>query len=158
MTPAPTPASGRKPDVSREGDPLDTSPETVDRYSTPAEQEQSSSSVRGWQSLAEKRGQELAETRSRLAAYEANDRARQLADEYPDAAELVLRDGGTLSAAMEVELAATQRGIEAARGASTSFVHPNNPVKRAQVRAEPTIKDLEREAGDKLRDYMESRF
>jgi hypothetical protein len=158
MTLALMPASGRKPaPVSREGD-MNESPEYADQGNpTPASQEPSNA-VRGWQSLAEKRGQELAEARARLASYEANDKARQLADEYPDAAELVLREGGSLAPTIENELAAMQRAIAAEREGRGSIIHSNNPRKAPVQAPEPTIKDLEREAGSMLQEYMARRF
>lgn len=124
---------------------------------TPSTQEPSNA-VRGWQSLAEKRGQELAEARARLAAYEATEKARHLAAEYPDAAELVLREGGNLSPTMENELAAMQRAIAAERETFVARIDPNNPRKAAGPRPEPSIRDLEREAGDALAAHLASRF
>lgn len=109
----------------------------------PAEQEPANSNaVRGWQSLAEKRGQELAEARAKLATYEAADKARQLADEYPDAAELTLREGGQLSSEVEGTLAAMQRAIEATRATRPSLIDPNNPRRSSPIRREPTADEL----------------
>lgn len=126
---------------------MDQSPETTAPYGTPADQEPSNA-VRGWQLLAERRGQELATARAQLDAYQAAEAARQLANEFPDAAELALRDGKALSASMTNELAATQRGIEAERESAGVFVHPNNPRRNAPTAAPPTIQDMERAAGD----------
>jgi hypothetical protein len=133
---------------SREGETLDTSPETLDRFdATPGEPAQSSS-VRGWQLLAEKRAAELAAVRAELDAYRGAEAARQLASEYPDAAELVLRDGGQLSPSMAGELAATQRGIDAARESAGSLIHPNNPRKIAPNAGPPSIQEMERAVGE----------
>ena len=138
---------------------MNESPNAEDRgYPTPEATEPSSNAVRGWQSLAEKRGQELAEARARLASFEANERARQLADEYPDAAELVLREGGSLSPQMENELAAMQRAIAVERESTGSRIHPNNPRKQPQIRPEPTIADLENEAASMLERHLADRF
>lgn len=151
--------ASRPPPVSRERDPLDTSPDYAAQDNlTPASQEPSSNAVRGWQSLAEKRGQELAEARARLASYEANDRARQLASDYPDAAELVLREGGSLAPSMENELSAMQRAIAAERESYGSRIVGTNPRKQPPIASERTIADLEAEAGDALAAHLASRF
>lgn len=102
------------------------SSETRDRlFPTPGATEQDHS-IRGWQSLAEKRGQELAEARTKLAQYETEQAVRQLADEYPDAAEFVLRERGQLSPSMRDELSIVQRTIESEREANY-HVDANNP-------------------------------
>jgi hypothetical protein len=143
--------------VSREGITLDQSPEYGDQNLTPPSTEPSSNAVRGWQSLAEKRGQDLEVARTELAAYRSAEKARQLASEYPDAAELALRDGSELSPSMENTLAAMQRAIDAEREGRNTIA-PTNPRKQPGIRPEPSIKDLEQEAGDQLEGYLASRF
>ena len=135
---------------------MDQSPDTTAPFGTPGDPEPSNA-VRGWQSLAEKRGAELAAARAELDAYKAAEAARQLANEYPDAAELVLRDGGQLSPTMAGELAATQRGIDAARESAGSLIHPNNPRKTAPTAGPPSIQEMERAAGEILARRMAAR-
>ena len=91
-------------------------------------------SIRGWQLLAEKRGQEAEAIRAerdslaaKLAEHEGSAKVRQLAEDYPEAAELFLQNGAErITPADETLLAQLQAAI----GGREPLIDPNSARRR----------------------------
>lgn len=105
-------------------------------------------SIRGWQLLAEKRGQEADAIRSerdslaaRLADLEGSAKARQLAEDYPDASELFLRNGAERIRPEDEPVLAQ---LQAAITAYEPRIDANSPRRRPPTPAPATREDLAR--------------
>lgn len=103
-------------------------------------------SIRGWQLLAEKRGQEADAIRSerdslaaRLADLEGSAKARQLAEDYPDASELFLKNGAERIRPEDEPLLAQ---LQAAIAAYEPRIDANSPRRRPPTPAPVTRADL----------------
>jgi hypothetical protein len=121
------------------------STDQTDRDAAPADPAQDNA-VRGWQMLAERRGQEAEALRTERDSYKAKAeeyenavRVRQLAEDYPDAAELYLQQGAErITPADEPLLAAMQAAI----GAREPLIDRNSP-RRQLPKAPSTVAELE---------------
>lgn len=116
---------------------------------TPGGQSAQSNSVRGWQELAERRGQELAQARAqleshrnRLAEYERTEQTRQLMNEFPDSFEYLYSRKGS------VDPIADRTTLELLQETLTREprIDPNNPRK-----APATPRDVSKLSNEDLR-------
>lgn len=102
--------------------------------------------IRGWQMLAERRGQEAQTIRAerdalaaRVAALEGADKVRQIVEDYPEAAELYLQQGAErITPADEPLLAAMQAGI----ASYEPRIDPNNPRRNPPKPKPQTVEEL----------------
>jgi hypothetical protein len=125
-------------------DPIE-SPDELDLGDETPTSTERDTSIRGWQSLAERRRQELSaaqaerdQYKARLAEYEAEAQVRQLADRYPDAADLLLSQGGELTPDSARDLEVMQRTIDA----MPARVDLNSPRRQLPPSGEPTSSQI----------------
>ena len=108
--------------------------------------EEPSNAIRGWQSLAERRGQELdaaraeaAAAKAALAAYEREGTVRQLANEFPDAYEALATRKGAVGPEDRMTLEVLQATLEE----RPNRIDPNNPPKRPIAKAPSQMSEAE---------------